>query len=242
MIARILCLVGILSISACSSTRSITYFTDLKGVESTNTTITNKIDPVIQPDDLLGISVNSLSSEANVLFNNGVIQSVGSTGSVAGKTSEGYLVDGKGAINFPVLGSINLGGLTKAQATAKMSTEIQKHVKNPIVNIRFLNFRVTVIGEVGNPTSLSVPTERINLVEALAQAGDITPLGKRDNVLIIRENNGIRSTMRANLNSKDVLNSPYFYLQQNDIVYVEPLKLKQLQGNSSSFYLQLFTK
>ncbi|SFQ83574.1 polysaccharide biosynthesis/export family protein [Hymenobacter arizonensis] len=242
MTNRIVCLLGLLFASACGPARNITYFSNSHDTAETTTEIANKIDPIIQPDDLLSISVSSLNAEANVLFNSGVIQSVGGVGvagSAVGKSGEGYLVNEKGAINFPVLGSVSLGGLTKEQATAKMTAGIQNHVKNPIVNIRFLNFKITVIGEVGRPSTLIVPTERINLVEALAQAGDITALGKRDNVLIIREKNGVRSTMRANLNDKAVLNSPYYYLQQNDIVYVEPIKMKKLQGNPSSFYLQL---
>src|SRR5688572_19522087 len=103
-----------------------------------------------------------------------------------------------------------------------MTNEIKAHVKNPIVNIRFLNFKVTVIGEVNAPATFTVDTEKINVLEALGLAGDMTAFGKRDNVLIIREKEGVRSTARINLNNKDVLNSPFFYLQQNDIVYVEP--------------------
>jgi polysaccharide export outer membrane protein len=221
----------------------LTYFSDLKNVAESTMDITNKVEPIIQPDDLLSITVSSLNSEANVLFNNGVIQSVGNNNnaSTASKTSEGYLVDKEGAINFPVLGKVKLAGLTKEQATDKMTAEVSNHVKKPIINIRFQNFKITVIGEVGRPSTFTVPTERITLVEALALAGDISPLGKRDNILIIREKNGVRTTIRANMNYSQVLNSPYFYLQQNDIVYVEPVKLKQLQGTTSTFYLQLLS-
>jgi len=102
-----------------------------------------------------------------------------------------------------------------------------------------LNLSCHFIGEVNRPSSFTVPTERINLVEALALAGDMTAYGKRENVLIIRESNGERSTTRVDLNNKEVLNSPYYYLQQNDILYVEPAKLKQLQGSSGTFYLGL---
>lgn len=229
-----------LFVNACGPARNITYFSNLKNEGDTTEKISNKIEPTIQPDDLLSISVSSLNSEANVLFNNGVIQSIGSANNTStGKINEGYLVDKGGNINFPVLGSIRLAGLTKEQATDKMTTEIKNHVKNPIVNIKFLNFRITVIGEVNRPSTFTVPTERINLIEAIGLAGDMSVYGKRENVLLIREKDGIRTTARVNLNDKAVLNSPYFYLQQNDVLYIEPAKIKTLQGSSSIFYLQL---
>ncbi|RYE12193.1 MAG: sugar transporter, partial [Sphingobacteriaceae bacterium] len=149
--------------------------------------------------------------------------------------------DKNGAINFPVLGSVHLAGLTKEQATDKMTAEIKQHIKDPIVNVKFLNFRITVIGEVNRPSTFTLPTERVNLIEALALAGDLTAYGKRENILIIHEDEGIRSTIRVDLNDKSLLNSSHYYLQQNDIVYVEPAKVKKLQTGSSSFYLGLIT-
>jgi polysaccharide export outer membrane protein len=233
----------ILLLSSCGSTRNITYFSNLDGNSETTQKIKNRVDPEIQPDDYLSIVVSSLNPEANLLFNSGVIQSVGSGSNAASVSGvrEGYLVDKSGAINFPVLGSIKLAGLTKEEATNKMEAAIRSQVKDAIVNIRFLNFKITVIGEVNRPSTFTVPTERISLIEALGLAGDMTAYGKRENVLIIREKDGIRSTMRANLNDKNVLDSPYFYLQQNDVVYVEPVKIKRLQGSSAPFYVQLLS-
>jgi polysaccharide export outer membrane protein len=230
-----------LAFNACGPSRNITYFSNINAAGETNEKIENKIDPQIQPDDLLSINVSSLSPEANLLFNNGVMQAGGTAGGAptVSKNSDGYLVDKSGAINFPVLGSVKLSGLTKEQAADKMKTEIKRHVKDPIVNVRFLNFKVTVIGEVGRPSNFTVPTDRLNLIEALGLAGDMTVYGRRDNVLIIREKDGMRSTVRVNLNDKNVLNSPYFYLQQNDVVYVEAVKLKKLQSGSGTFYLGL---
>ena len=239
-ISRILIFFIFLAISACGPSRNITYFSNLKTTGNITEKITNRADPKIQPDDLISITVSSLNPEANLLFNSGVIQSPTSTAGaapVASKLNEGYLVDINGAINFPVLATVKLGGLTKEQATEKMTTEIKQHIKDPIVNIRFLNFRVTVIGEVNRPSTFTIPTERVNLVEALALAGDMTAYGKRENVLLIRESDGVRTTTRVDLNDKSVLSSPYYYLQQNDVLYVEPAKIKQLQGASSSFYL-----
>lgn len=208
-------------LSSCSK-RNLVYFSDLPSSSDFNTPVKNYVAPKIQADDILSVSVSSLNPESNVLFNNVLLPSTGNTTVIADKINEGYLVDKNGSINFPVIGKIPLAGLTKEQATEKMTDLIKAHVKNPIVNIRFLNFKVTVIGEVNKPATFTVPTEKINILEALGLAGDMTAFGKRENVLIIREKDGVRTTSRINLNNKEVLNSPYFYLQQNDIVYVEP--------------------
>ena len=213
-----------LVIGTSCSQRNLVYFSDLQGASGNETPIRNYDQPTIQPDDILGITVSSLNPESNVLFNNVILPTNANTGGViaATKGTEGYVVDKSGFINFPVIGKVLLSGLTKEQAIDKMTNEIKVHVKNPIVNIRFMNFKVTVIGEVSKPSTFTIDTEKINVLEALGLAGDMTAYGRRENVLIIREKQGVRKTTRINLNNKDVLNSPYFYLQQNDIVYVEP--------------------
>jgi polysaccharide export outer membrane protein len=213
-----------LLIGSCSQ-RNLVYFSDLESSAKNESPIRNYVQPTIQPDDILSVSVSSLNPESNVLFNNVILPTnASSSGTViaATKVNEGYLVDKGGFINFPVIGKVMLAGLTKEQAIEKMTNEIKVHVKNPIVNVRFLNFKITVIGEVNQPSTFTVDTEKINVLEALGLAGDMTAYGRRENVLIIREQQGVRRTTRINLNNKEVLNSPYFYLQQNDIVYVEP--------------------
>jgi polysaccharide export outer membrane protein len=241
MIARLFYLLTLtFFFNSCAPTRSVSYLSDLKGSNEYSEKITNKVNPKIQPDDVLSITVSSLNPESNLLFNNGVLQTIGSTSGASvttSRASEGYLVDQKGSINFPVLGRVELAGLTKEQATDKMADEIKKSVKNPIVNIRFLNFKVTVIGEVNRPSTYTIANERLSVIEALSLAGDLTIYGKRENILIIREQNGTRSTSRVNLASKDILNSPSFYLQQNDIVYVEPIKTRALQSSVGLSYL-----
>ena len=208
--------------SSCSK-RNLVYFSDLPQNTDFNTPVKNYVPPKIQPADILSITVSSLNPESNVLFNNVLLPTAsGNTNVIASKIDEGYLVDKAGFINYPVIGKINLAGLTREDAIEKMTGLIKEHVKNPIVNIRFVNFKVTVIGEVMKPASFTVTSEKINVLEALGLAGDMTAYGRRENVLIIREKDGVRSTARINLNNKDVLSSPYFYLQQNDIVYVEP--------------------
>lgn len=229
----------LLFFSSCGAGRSLTYFGNLKESETYTSTITNRVEPVIQPDDLLSITLSSLNPESNVLFNNGLLQAPGGGGSAGSgeKLNEGYLVDKTGSINYPVLGTLKIAGLTKTEAIQLLTTKISQYVKNPIINIRFLNFKVTVVGEVNHPATIDVRTERINIVEALGLAGDMTIYGKRTNVLIIREKNGVRNTARIDLSNKESLNSPYYYLQQNDIVYVEAEKAKGLQASSSNYYL-----
>ena len=239
------------SVISCSSNRNLVYFSNLTETVAYKSQIVNNAAIQIQPDDLLSITVSSLNPESSILFNNGVLPASSSANSTEANTAssavtnrrenEGYLVDREGYINFPVLGRIKLAGLTKEEAIQKMSTEIRKYVKNPIVSIRLMNFRVTVIGEVNNPASFNAPRESINILEALGLAGDMTAFGKRENVLIIREKNGVRTATRLNLNNKAVLESPYFYLQQNDIIYVEPEnKTKVAQNDPRNRFIPIW--
>ncbi|QMU27353.1 polysaccharide biosynthesis/export family protein [Adhaeribacter radiodurans] len=224
---------------SCGPSRNLVYFSDLQENTDQSTKILNSVDPKIQPDDLLGISVSTLNPESNALFNSGILLPPtvnNSNNTNTNLVKEGFLVDKNGFISYPVLGQIKLGGLSKEEATKKMIAELKRYIKGePIVNIRYLNFKVTVIGEVNRPSTISVPTEKINVLEALGMAGDMTVYGKRENVLIIREKEGKRNITRVNLNTKETLNSPYFYLQQNDVVYVEPVvgKYRATQANTN---------
>ena len=229
-------LVITLVFSSCAK-RNLVYFSDIKPDANFSTHIPEIIEPIIRPDDLLKITVTSLSPESNLLFNAGVLNPTGLR--IPESLNEGYLVDRDGEINFPVLGKVKLAGLTKPEAIEEMSFRLSEHVKNPIVNIRFLNFKVTVIGEVNNPSSFTVPTEKITILEALGMAGDLTPYGRRENILVIREKDGMRTATRFNLNKQDILNSPYYYLQQNDVIYVEPDDIKAVQASTNQRSLTL---
>ena len=229
----------IIIITSCSPSRNLTYFSDLQESTVYRANINNASEPRIQPDDLLGITVSTLNAEFNTLFNSGVLLSPGNVDG-AGSTSraiDGFLVDKEGFVSFPAqtIGKIKLAGLTKEEAKERLVTELKKQVRGtPIVNLRFLNFKVTVMGEVNRPNSFIVPSEKITILEALSQAGDMTVYGKRENVLLIREKGGLRNITRINLNSKEALNSPYFYLQQNDVVYVEAHKSKLTQTTTTT--------
>ena len=243
--------IAILTLGACSSSRNLVYLEDLKGTAESKTQILNKPALRIRPGDLLTIRVSSLSPEASVLFNNGVLSATSSTNPTDATTvnnavtnkrqDEGYAVDQKGNINFSVIGRIKLADLTLEEATQTMTKAIKKYIKAPIVDIRLVNFRVTVMGEVHKPASFIVANESVNVLEALALAGDMTEFGKPENVLIIRERAGERVTVRLNLHSKAFFDSPYFYLQQNDIVYVEPdNRTKVAQTNPNNRYIALW--
>lgn len=237
---RLFYLVLLLIFSSCAK-RNLVYFSDIDSQSNYNVKIESSVDPKIQPDDLLKITVSSLSQESNMLFNAGILTTTGNNNVSTSPLNDGYLVDKEGEINFPVLGKIKIGGLTKDEAIEEVSFRLREYVKDPIVNIRFMNFKVTVIGEVARPSTFTVATEKITILEALGLAGDMTAYGKRENVLVIRDKDGVRSANRLNLNDKSILSSPYYYLTQNDVVYVEPDKMKAIQTNVNPNRTQFIT-
>ncbi|MDT0675830.1 polysaccharide biosynthesis/export family protein [Autumnicola musiva] len=221
-------------IVSCSGSRDLSYFSDFSDKEVVYTENIPSVieEPVIQPSDILSIKVNSLNPEANAPFNrNSSNTSEGNSSS--GDSESGYLVDSEGNIDFPVLGSIKVAGLTKSEFKEKLTQMLSKYLGDPIVAVRYLNYRITVIGEVNNPSTFVIPSERVSIIEALGMAGDLTVYGKRDNVLLIKEAEGVRRAVRLNLNKKEVLNSPYFYLGPNDVLYVEPVNYKKEQASST---------
>lgn len=224
-------LLAIFFLFSCTNTKKLVYFNDVG-----NTTIagvSKNDEVVIGPNDILSITISSLNPEASELFNRSK-ESVTKTTSATGANTEsgGYLVDPQGFIQLPILGNIKAAGLTKAELKDTITNLIlsQKLLKDPLVEIRFLNYEVTVLGEVGRPTVITVPSERISLLKALGLAGDLTIYGKRDNVLLIREENGKRVTRQIDLTSPDFLSSKYYYLEPNDILYVQPNKARATQA------------
>ena len=228
----------IFSLTSCTSTKQIVYFGNIQDTLIRKDSI--DLEPVIQRGDLLSISVSSLSPEATQIFNAPNFTSITSfSANGNGTQSSGYLVNQDGFIQFPVMGNIKAAGLTKKQLKENILRGLteNKLLVDPIVNVRFLNFRVTVLGEVAHPTVVSVPSEQITIMEALGLAGDLTVYARRDNIMLIREESGQRIVKRLNLNSSDILKSPYYYLKSNDIVYAEPNKVKA--GSSSDAKLWL---
>jgi polysaccharide export outer membrane protein len=218
------CWVSILS--SCVDTRKVAYFNDVQ--DSTIMTSKAGLEPVIQKKDILSITVSSLSSEATIIFNAPNLPMTPTATTSNNYQTAGYLVGQDGTIKFPVLGDIFAAGLTQKQLENNITKLLidKKLLFDPIVTARFLNFRVTVLGEVNRPGIVYVPSEQISILEAIGDAGDLTIYGLRDNVILIRQEGGEKLIKRLNLNSSKILQSPYYFLKSNDVIYVEPGKDK----------------
>ena len=217
--------------TACTSTKKIIYLQDVVPLKQQE--IEQKYEVIIHGDDLLAIMVNSRDPELALPFNMPMVSYQLGSNTGGQQRVLGYLVDTNGNIDFPILGEIHVEGLTRMQLTELIKKRLvdEDLIKDPIVTVQFLNFKVSVIGEVSRPGSFTVSGDRITLLEALSMAGDLTIYGRRDRVGVIRENNGKRTILFHDLRSADIFNSPCYYLQQNDIVYVEPNKAKSGQSS-----------
>ena len=227
----------ILMMVGCGSSKEVAYWQNIDSISLAASK--GLYDAKIMPKDELTILVQTTDPLTSEPFN---LRSTGQTSSKNQIT--GYLVDNDGMINFPIVGKIHVAGLTKTECEDLIKGKIQPYLartENPLVSIRTSSYRITVIGEVNRPGVIPVATEKISLIEALAEAGDMTIYGKRDNVLLVREDkSGEKHKVRLNMNDANIINSPYYYLQQNDIVYVEPHKVKARNtffgSNTSIFY------
>lgn len=210
-------------VSAKKQTEKALYFREI------NDSILQKAmieyEPVFQKGDILSIGVITPNESSAKLFNQPV-SNAGSNASGEGTTvsaapSQGYLINENGAITFPYLGHVQAAGLTRAALTDTLSRQVRQYIDSAIVSIRLLNYRVTVLGEVMKPGTFSIPSERVTVLDAIGLAGDLSVYGKRNNIRVIRTSGGNRQTATLDLNKGDIFNSPFFFLRQNDIVYVE---------------------
>ncbi|WP_234736788.1 polysaccharide biosynthesis/export family protein [Tellurirhabdus bombi] len=225
-------------LSSCVSQKEIAYFQNKgAGLPSQRIAISNRYTPVIQAGDLLSIYVNSINPEASSIFNPYAAAPLATPPTQTPETASslGYLVDNQGKVSLPLLGKVTLAGLTTAQAREQIEEKLKAFLKEPTVNIRFLNYKISVLGEVTRPSMFTIPNEQITLLEALSLAGDITIYGRRDNVLVIRETNGEREFARVNLTKRDLFQSPFYYLHPNDVIYVQPGKARA--ASADRFYL-----
>ena len=198
--------------SSCISKKKIVY---LQGSQGFNSVSTN-YDPLIQRDDKLAITVSSLEMDATKPFNL----------THSGNGTSNYLVDVAGKIDFPVLGTIQVEGFSISELKVLLKEKLSVYIKNPVVNITIQNFKVTVLGDVKSPGIKTFENHRVTLLDVLGSSGDLTPFGKRKNILIVRDYQGIKSFNRVDITKADFVNSPFYYLDQNDIVYVEQRKAK----------------
>ena len=232
-------------LTACQSYKKVPYFQNVEVVNEVEQQ-EKLYDAKIMPKDLLTIVVSCTSPELAIPFNLTVASNAGIAVSTSSYVTtqpvlQPYLVDNEGNINFPVLGELKLGGLTKREAEQLIIDKLKPYMKEtPIVTVRMVNYKISVIGEVMRPGTFTISNEKVNLLEALAMAGDMTVYGLRDNVKLIREDaNGIQQIVTLDLNKAETILSPYYWLQQNDIVYVTPNKAKARNsdvGNSTSLW------
>ena len=210
---------------SCATKDDVVYF---NGMNSTDNSIgLDSYSPTYHIDDELVIIVNALDAEAARPFNKSSVSvSIDILDARGRERIQTYRIDPDGNINFPVLGKIKIAGLNRTQATTMLQDKLTDYIKNPIVDIETVNYRITVLGEVARPGTFTATNERITLVEALSLAGDLTIYGERENVLVIQDYDGKKTYTRVNLKSDDLFNSPVYYLSQGDVVYVEPNKTR----------------
>ena len=220
----------VLLMGSCKSAKQVAYFQNLDSVSLAASK--GLYDAHIMPKDLLTITVVTSDPTTSKPFNLAIQNTLGTDGRLGSTTGSllQYLVDNDGNIQFPIVGSLHVAGLTKNECQDLIKSKVKPYLaesENPVVTVSMSSYRVTVAGEVTRPSVVPVSTEKMSVLEALAQAGDLTIYGRRDNVLLIRENaNGQKEAHRLNLNDANIINSPYYYVQQNDYIYVEPNKTK----------------
>ncbi len=237
---------ALISLASCSSPKNVLpYFVDIKEIKTGELDTLDYL-PTIRPDDELSITVNSINPEATAIYQMPLINpaTTSTLDSSSSPRIQTYIVNSQGDINFPVIGTIHVSGMTTEQLSEYLTKEISKDVKDPVVDVRILNFMVSVGGEVRSPSRIPLTRQRMTVLDALVQAGDLTEYGERSNVLVIREENGNRTYAHLDLNKAETLNSPYFYLKQNDYVYVSPNNIKQSNSRyntNNSFKLSVIS-
>ncbi len=226
-------------LTSCTPTKNVVYFQNLQTDTTLHNLVNNNLELKIRKNDLLSISIISPDPVSTPLFNGtqGASASSGSTAAGSTGTGGGYLVDNNGNIVIYKLGSIHVEGLTRNELKQLLEKELSPYLKDAVVTIRFLNNRVTMLGEVTKPGIVTMPIEQISLLEAIAMSGDLTFTGRRDNILVIRETEKGKQFGRLNLSDKSVFNSPFYYLKPDDVVYVEPTVSKIKTTSQSSQYL-----
>ncbi|WP_293784014.1 polysaccharide biosynthesis/export family protein [uncultured Pedobacter sp.] len=228
-------LLAVVLISSCVSNKKITYFQDIQTVNQAKLEgATKYTEPTIQTDDVLSINIFTLNPQSGSIVNQAASTPTlgGNTNNSLSTQNTGFLVDKNGEIELSLIGKVKVANLTTYQARELIREKASEFYKQPNVQLRFANFKISVLGEVNAPSAYTLPNEKVTILDALSLAGDLTIYGKRDNILIIRDNDGKKEFARLNLNSSDIFNSPYYYLRQNDVVYVEPNKAKVSANNT----------
>lgn len=223
-------------LNSCVSNKKIAYFQDIQTVNQAKLeNAATFVEPQIQPDDILSINIFTLNPQSGAVVNQAANTPAlgGNTNNSLATQSTGFLVDKNGEIELSLIGKIKVAGLTTYQARELIKDKVSVYYKEPNVQLRFANFKVSVLGEVNAPSAYTLPNEKVTILDALSLAGDLTIYGKRENVMVIRDNDGKKEFARLDLNSSNIFNSPFYYLKQNDVIYVEPNKQKVAATNSA---------
>ena len=219
---------------SCITEKKTTYFKDIPDslyLAARNIQTAEFHEPIIRPGDIMQISILTLDPQANNILTNAnsasyTVQPANSGNSPGALPITGYLVDKKGLIELPIVGKMSIAGLTSGEVKDLVHEKVSQYYNNPVVSVRYANFSVTVLGEVAKPATYVVPNEKISILDAIGMAGDLTIFGRRENILLIRDSSGQKQSIRFDLNSSAMFSSPYFYLRQGDMIYVEPSKSK----------------
>jgi len=225
-------------LGSCVSTKETVYFGNIPG-DDPSVKLPEYQEPTVQIDDILYITIQTVDGGITSPINrmSAGASDAGNPAPVTGNTPNGYLVDEQGKITLPMLGSLSVVGLTTSAVRELIRKEASKYFKDPTVQVRFANFKITVIGEVSRPATYTVPNEKVTLIDAIGMAGDLTIYGKRQTVLLIRDKGNEKEFVRFNLNDYSTFTSPYFYLKQNDVVYVEPTRSRANVNNAATFQI-----
>jgi len=236
-------ILGACLVSSCGSTPNVVYLSNLDSLNLKYTQIPKAAfkQPLIQVDDILTITIQTQDVTDPSAFNQTSQGTTGasSTGADQGAAISGFLVDEEGNVEIPIIGTVKVADMTTNQAKNLIKTKASKFYKDPTVQVRFANYKITVLGEVAKPSSYIVPNEKVTIFDAISLAGDLTIAGKRNNVMLMRDNGDKKDIIRLDLTNSEVVASPYYYLKQNDVIYVEPSKAKV--GASNAPRTQLIT-
>ena len=220
------------ALSSCKVPQNAYYFKTLKKDTTINSSVNRVMELKIQKNDLLGINISSLNKEEDLTYNAPAVSTgAGSAGSASGS---GYLVDADGNIQYHKLGILHVEGMTRTALKNKLQKDLNPYLKDPVVTVRYLNHKLTVLGEVVKPQVIQMPEEHLSLLEVLGASGDVSQFARRDNILIIRETGNGKQFKRINLEDHSIFSSPWYWLQPDDVVYVEPNDVKMKQEKAAT--------
>lgn len=237
---RIAILVLIASLISCRNSENVIYFQgEFSNINQKHHT---SFVPIIEKNDLLDIKLISQNSEASALFTPKIDNSKSSITYMSGVPAKGgFLVNQKGEIELPYIGTLLVSGLTRDAIVTEIESRLSEYINEPIIQIQILNFKVTILGDVRNPGTFNIPNEKISIIEAIGIAGDLNITGMRQDIKLIRETNGTRKEYNIDLTKKNIFNSEFFFLKQNDIIYIPQNRAKISNSNFSQIYLPILS-